>query len=191
MPRSASILSGATVPAVLASPATEDTVRIDPKATAVDLSRAAKKWQSLGEEKIAAGRNQNDHDAVRRLSSLLDAVDPLRRSQALWSEAAKLLREVGDGNERSAVVADQQAAACGRQIEFCGESFHEIVMQRAFDKERPATQIETRIAAYGFERSADHRSISWLIERFLEDPVLRRRGSWGEHLDLWWLTDTR
>ena len=163
-------------------------MRIDPKATAVDLSRAAKQWQALAEAKITAGRNQGDHDGLRRLSSLLDAIGPLRKSQALWLETGKLLREVGGNNERSAVVTDQQAGVCERQIGFCGESFHELVMERAFDKERPPCLLETRIAAYEFERNADHRPFEWLISRFLEDPALGRRESWGEHADLWWFS---
>jgi hypothetical protein len=161
-------------------------VRIDPKATAVDLSRAAKQWQALGEAKIAAARNRNDTDALRRLSSHLDAVEPFKRSQALWLESAKLLREAGVGNERSAVVADQQARACDRHIEFCTESFHELTLERAFDKERPPSLIETRVAAFEFERKADNRSLDWLIEHLREDPALGRRASWGEHLDLRW-----
>lgn len=161
-------------------------MRIDPKATAVDLSRAAKQWQSLGEAKITAGRNQGDSNGLRRLSSLLDAVGPLRKSQTLWAETAKLMREVGGANDRSAGVADQQAEACERQIGFCGESFHELALERAFDKERPPGLAETRIAAYEFERSADNRPVEWLITRFFEDPALGRRESWGEDLDLWW-----
>ena len=161
-------------------------MRIDPKATAVDLSRAAKQWQSLGEAKITAGRNPADSDGLRRLSSLLDAVGPLRKSQELWIEAAKLMREVGGANDRSAAVADQQAEMCERQIGFCGESFHQLGLERAFDKERPPNLVETRIAAYEFERSADNRPVEWLITRFLEDPALGRRESWGENLDLWW-----
>lgn len=164
-------------------------MRIDPKATAVDLSRAAKQWQFLGEAKITAGRNQGDSDGLRRLSSLLDAVGPLEKSQQQWIEVAKLMREVGGENDRAAVVADQQARTCERQIGFCGESFHEIALERAFDKERPPNLAETRIAAYEFERSADNRPIEWLITQFIEDPALGRRETWGEHLDLWWLTD--
>ena len=163
-------------------------VRIDPKATAVDLSRAAKQWQSLGEAKITAGRNPADSDGLRRLSSLLDAVGPLRKSQELWIEAAKLMREVGGANDRSAAVADQQAKACAGQIGFCGESFHELALERAFDKERPPNLAEIRIAAYEFERSADNRPIEWLVTRFLEDPALGRHESWGENLDLWWIS---
>ncbi len=163
-------------------------MRIDPKATAVDLSRAAKQWQSLGEAKITAGRNQGDGNGLRRLSSLLDAVGPLRKSQTLWIEAAKLMREVGAANERSAAVADQQAGACDRQIGFCGESFHELVMERAFDKERPPNLAETRIAAYEFERNADNRPFEWLIAQFLADPALGRRTTWGEGMDLWWFS---
>lgn len=162
-------------------------MRLDPKATAVDLSRAAKQWQALGEAKVAAGRNRGDADALRRLSSLLDAVGPFRKSRELWLESAKLLREVGDGNERSAAVAEQQAKACDRQIEFCTDSFHELALERAFDKERPPGLVETRIAAFEFERKADNRSLEWLIGRFLEDPALGRRETWGERLDLWWL----
>ena len=162
-------------------------MRVDPKATAVDLSRAAKQWQLLGEEKITAGRNASDHDDLRRLSSFLDAVGPFKKSQALWTETAKVLRELGGANERPAAVADQEAGACGRQIEFCGESFHELAMRRAHDKGRPATHVHTRIAAYEFERNADHRPIEWSMARFREDPVLCRRSSWGENLDLWWL----
>ena len=165
-------------------------VRIDPKATAVDLSRAAKQWQSLGEAKITAGRNPTDNDGLRRLSSLLDAVAPLRKSQALWTEVAKLMREVGGANERSAAVADQQAGVCDRQIKFCGESFHEFVMERASNKERPPSLAEIRIAAYEFERNADNRPFEWLINQFLEDPALGRRESWGENLDLWWFSRT-
>jgi hypothetical protein len=164
----------------------EATMRIDPKATAVDLSRAAKQWQALGEAKITAGRNKGDPDGPRRLSCLLDAVGPLRKSQALWIETGKLLREVGGSNERSAAVADQQAGVCDRQIGFCGESFHELVMERAFDKQRPPTLVETRIAAFEFERNADNRPIEWLIAQFLKDPALGRRASWGDDLDLWW-----
>lgn len=163
-------------------------MRIDPKATAVDLSRAAKQWQTLGEAKITAGRNPADRDGLRRLSSLLDAVGPLRKSQALWIEVGKLMREVGGANERSAAVADQQAGVCDRQIKFCGESFHELVMERAADKERPPSLAETRIAAYEFERNADNRPFEWLINKFLEDPALGRRESWGENLDLWWFS---
>ena len=163
-------------------------VRIDPKATAVDLSRAAKQWQSLGETKITAGRDQGDSSGLRRLSSLLDAIGPLRKSQALWVEAAKLMREVGGANDRSAAVADQQAEICGRQIGFCGESFHELALERAFDKEHPPDLAETRIAAYEFERSADNRPIEWLVTRFIEDPALGRRESWGEGMDLWWFS---
>jgi len=161
-------------------------VRIDPKATAVDLSRAAKQWQSLGEAKITAGRNPGDNDGLRRLSSLLDAVGPLSKSQALWIEVANLMREVGGANDRSAAVADQQAKSCGSQIGFCAESFHNLVMERASDKEHPPNLAEIRIAAYEFERSADNRPVEWLINRFLEDPALGRRESWGENLDLWW-----
>lgn len=163
-------------------------MRIDPKATAVDLSRAAKQWQSLGEAKITAGRNKGDRDGLRRLSSLLDAVAPLKKSQELWIEVAKLMREVGGADDRSATVADQQAKACAGQIGFCGESFHELALERAFDKERPPNLAETRIAAYEFERSADNRPIEWLIPRFVEDPALSRRESWGENLDLWWIS---
>lgn len=163
-------------------------MRLDPKAAAVDLSRAAKQWQSLGEGKIAAGRNQEDHNAQRRLSSLLDAVGPFRRAQTLWVETAKLLREVGSTNERSATVADQQVKTCERQIEFCAESFHEMVMKLAFQSEQPVAPILSRIAAYEFERNADNRPFEWLIPKFLEDPVLRRRASWGKDIDLWWLT---
>jgi hypothetical protein len=165
-------------------------VRIDPKATAVDFSRAAKQWQTLGEAKITAGRNPADSNGLRRLSSLLDAVGPLRKSQALWIEVAKLMREVGGANERSAAVADQQAGVCDRQIRFCGESFHELVMERAADKERPPSLAETRIAAYEFERNADNRPFEWLINQFLADPALGRRESWGENPDLWWFSRT-
>ena len=98
-------------------------MRIDPKATAVNLSRAAKQWQSVGEMKIAAGRNPADPDGLRRLSSLLDAIGPLAKSQSLWIETAKLLREVGGQDDRSAVTAEKQAGACERQIGFCSESF--------------------------------------------------------------------
>lgn len=167
----------------------EDIARIDPKATAVDLSRAAKQWQSLGEAKITAGRNQGDSDGLRRLSSLLDAVGPLEKSQQQWIEVAKLVREVGGENDRAAVVADQQARTCELQVGFCGESFHEIALERAFDKERAPNLAETRIAAYEFERSADNRPIEWLITQFHQDPALGRRETWGEHLDLWWLTN--
>ncbi len=161
-------------------------MRLDPKATAVDLSRAAKQWQTLGEAKVTAGRNSVDREGLRRLSSFLDAVGIFRKSQALWIETAKLLREVGDSTERSAVVADQQAGACDRQIEFCSQSFHELVMERISDKERPATQAETRIAAYEFERSADGRPLEWMIAQLNADPALGRRESWGDHQDLWW-----
>lgn len=163
-------------------------MRIDPKATAVDLSRAAKQWQSLGEAKITAGRNQGDHDGLRRLSSLLDAIAPLKKSHDQWIEAAKLMREVGGANDRSAAAADQQAKTCAGQIGFCGESFHELALERAFDRERPPSPAEIRIAAYEFERSADNRPIEWLITRFLEDPVLSKRESWGENPDLWWFS---
>lgn len=163
-------------------------MRIDPKATAVDLSRAAKQWQSLGEAKIAAGRNQEDHNHLRRLSSLLDAIGPFRKSETLWIETAKLLREAGSANERSAVVADQQVRACGRQIEFCSESFHELVLQLSHNQEATANLTQIRVAAYEFERHADSRPIEWLIKACLEDPVLRRRSNWGDNLELWWLT---
>jgi hypothetical protein len=163
-------------------------VRIDPKATAVDLSRAAKQWQSLGEAKITEGRNQGDRDGLHRLSSLLDAIGPLRKSQAHWIEVAGLMREVGGANDRSAAVADQQAKSCASQIGFCGESFHELVMERAFDKEHPPNLAEIRIAAYEFERNADSRPIEWLISQFLQDPALGNRESWGENLDLWWFS---
>jgi len=162
-------------------------VRIDPKTTAVDLSRAAKMWQSLGDEKVVVGRKSGDHDELRRLSCLLDAVGALVKARELWLETAKALRELGSASERPAAVADQQAGACSRQVEFCGESVHELVMERVSNKERPLTPFFTRIAAYEYERHADHRSINWLIARFLEDPVLRRREAWGEQLDLWWL----
>ena len=164
-------------------------MRLDPKATAVDLSRAAKQWQTLGETKIAAGRNAGDRDGLRRLSSLLDAIGPFRKAQELWVETGKLLREVGSSNERSAAVADQQVAACDRQIEFCSQSFYELVLERASDKERPATQAETRIAAYEFERNADKRPIEWMIVQLKADPALGRREAWGDHLDLWWLAE--
>ena len=166
----------------------EAIVRLDPKAAAVDFSRAAKQWQSLGEAKTAAGRNAEDHDEMRRLSSFIDAIGPFRKAQTLWIETAKLLCELGGTAERSAAVADKQAGACERQIEFCGESFHELVMQLAFNKERPATLVHNRIAAYAFERNADNRPFEWLVPRFLDDPVLSRRESWGDNLDLWWLS---
>lgn len=163
-------------------------MRLDPKAAAVDLSRAAKQWQSLGEAKTAAGRNPEDLNHLRRLSSFLDAIGPFGKAQALWIETASLLRELGDTSERSAVVADQQAKACGRQLEFCGESFHELATQLAHHGEQPANLVQSRIAAYEFERNADNRPFEWLIPKFLEDPVLRRRASWGKDIDLWWLT---
>jgi hypothetical protein len=162
-------------------------LRIDPKATAVDLSRAAKQWQALGETKTAAGRNREDRNHSRRLSSLLDAVGPFRKSQTLWIETAKLLREAGSANERSAVVADQQAKACGRQIDFCSESFHELVLELTHNQEAMANLTLVRVAAYEFERHADGRPIEWLIKVFLEDPILCRRADWGDSLDLWWL----
>lgn len=163
-------------------------MRIDPKATAVDLSRAAKQWQTLGEAKTAAGRNPEDRNHLRRLSSLLDAVGPFRKSETLWTETAKLLREAGSANERSAVVADQQARACGRQIEFCSESFHELVLELTHNPEATANLTQIRVAAYEFERHADSRPIEWVINACIEDPVLRRRANWGDSLDLWWLT---
>lgn len=163
-------------------------MRIDPKATAVDLSRAAKQWQSLGEAKITAGRNPGDRDGLRRLSSLLDAVGPLSKSQALWIEVANLMREVGGANDRSAAVADQQAKSCGSQTGFCAESFHNLVMERASDKEHPPNLAEIRIAAYEFERNADNRPFDWLIAQFLDDPVLGRRETWGEDIELWWFS---
>ncbi len=163
-------------------------MRLDPKAAAVDLSRAAKQWQSLSEAKTAAGRNPEDHDHLRRLSSFLDAIAPFRKAQALWTETASLLRELGSSSERSAVVADQQVQACGRQLEFCGESFHELATQIAHQNDGPANLTQVRIAAYEFERHADNRPFEWLIPKFLEDPVLCRRDSWGEGLDLWWLS---
>lgn len=162
-------------------------MRLDPKAAAVDLSRAAKQWQSLGEAKTAAGRNPEDHNHLRRLSSFLDAIGPFRKAQALWTETASLLRELGSTNERSAVVADQQAQSCGRQLDFCGESFHELATHLAHNGGEPANLILNRIAAYEFERNADTRSFEWLIPKFLEDPVLGRRVSWGKDVDLWWL----
>jgi len=165
----------------------EAVLRLDPKAAAVDLSRAAKQWQSIGEAKTAAGRNPEDTNHLRRLSSLLDAIVPFQKAQDLWIETAALLRELGSSNERSAVVADQQAQACGRQLEFCGESFHELATQVAHQNDRPASLVQNRIAAYEFERHADGRPFEWLIPRFLEDPVLRRRESWGNGVDFWWL----
>lgn len=166
----------------------EKQLRIDPKATAVDLSRAAKQWQSIGEAKTAAGRNPEDRNHLRRLSSFLDAVGPFRKSETLWLETAKLLREAGSANERSAVVGDQQARACGRQIEFCSESFHELVLELTHNQEEMANLTQIRVAAYEFERHADSRPIEWLINACLEDSVLRRQASWGDSLDLWWLS---
>lgn len=163
-------------------------MRLDPKAAAVDLSRAAKQWQTLGEGKIAAGRNPEDSNAKRRLSSFLDAVAPFRKAQTLWVETAKLMREVGSANERSATVADQQVKTCDRQIEFCAESFNEIVMKLAYQTEQPASPILSRIAAYEFERSADNRPFEWLIAQFRQDQVLNRRQNWGKDIDLWWLS---
>jgi len=163
-------------------------LRIDPKATAVDLSRAAKQWQSIGEAKTAAGRNPEDRHHLRRLSSLLDAIGPFRKSETLWNETAKLLREAGSANERSAVVADQQVKACGRQIEFCSESFHELVLKLTHNQEAAANLTQTRVIAYEFERHADSRPIDWLIQACIKDPVLSRRANWGDGLDLWWLT---
>jgi len=163
-------------------------VRLDPKAAAVDLSRAAKQWQSIGEAKIAAGRNPEDHNHLRRLSSLLDAIAPFQKAQALWIETASLLRELGSINERSAVVADQQAQACSRQLDFCGESFHELATQVAHHNDRPPSLSLVRVAAYEFERHADNRPFEWLIPKFLADPVLRRHDIWGKDLDLWWLS---
>lgn len=163
-------------------------MRLDPKAAAVDLSRAAKQWQSIGEAKIAAGRNPEDRDLVRRLSSLLDAVAPFRQAEALWVETAAQLRELGSTEERSAAVADKQAATCGRQREYCGESFHEFAMQIAHHDHLRSNLILSRIAAYEFERQADSRPVEWLIRKFLDDPVLGRRESWGGGVDLWWLS---
>ena len=163
-------------------------MRLDPKAAAVDLSRAAKQWQSLGEAKTAAGRNPEDHDLTRRLSSFLDAIDPFKRAQALWTETASQLRELGSTSERSAVVADQQAQACIRQLEFCGESFHELVLRLTQKNDRPPTLVQIRIAAYEFERNADNRPFEWLIPKFLADPVLRQQKSWGQDVDAWWLS---
>lgn len=162
-------------------------MRLDPKAAAVDLSRAAKQWQAIGEAKTAAGRNPEDHNHLKRLSSFLDAIGPFRKAQALWTETASLLRELGSTNERSAVVADQQAQSCGRQSDFCGESFHELATQLAHGGAQPANLTVSRIAAYEFERHADTRPFEWLIPKFLEDPVLCRSESWGSDLDLWWL----
>jgi hypothetical protein len=162
-------------------------MRLDPKASAVDLSRAAKQWQSLGEAKTAAGRNPEDHNHLRRLSSFLDAIAPFNKAQELWIETASLLRELGDTNERSAVVADQQAESCGRQLGFCSESFHELATQVAHGGVEPAHLVLSRIAAYEFERHADTRPFEWLVGKFLDDPVLGRRASWGKEVDLWWL----
>ena len=154
---------------------------------AVDLSRAAKQWQALGEEKIVAGRNAGNPKELHRLSSLLDAIGPFRKAEELWLGAATSLRAAGDRNEKTAAVADQQAGTCSRQIDFCGETFHENVLQWAFDQHTARNQAYTRIAAYEFERHADNRPFEWLIPKFLDDPVLRRRESWGAELDLWWL----
>ena len=162
-------------------------MRLDPKAAAVDFSRAAKQWQALGEAKTAAGRNPEDHNHLRRLSSFLDAIAPFKKAQELWTETASLLRELGSTSERTAVVADQQVQSCGRQLEFCGESFHELATHLAHNGGEPANLILSRIAAYEFERNADTRTFEWLIPKFLEDPVLRRRESWGNDLDLWWM----
>jgi len=162
-------------------------MRIDPKSTAVDLSRAAKQWQSLGEAKIAAGRNASDPNPARRLSNILDAVAPLEKARQLWTETAKLLREAGSSNERSAMVADREAASCGRQAEYCGEAFHDTVMHCNAGAQQKPSPLLTRIIAYEFERNADSRPLDWLIERFREDPVLGRRECWGADVDLWWL----
>lgn len=162
-------------------------MRLDPKAAAVNLSRAAKQWQSLGEAKVAAGRNPELHDLTRRLSSFLDAIEPFKKAQSLWTETASQLRELGSTSERSALVADQQAKACVRQLEFCGESFHELVLRLTQSNDPPSTLVQIRIAAYEFERNADSRPFEWLIPKFTADPVLRRRESWGQDADVWWL----
>jgi hypothetical protein len=162
-------------------------MQVDVEKLAVDLSRAAKKWEVLGEEKIVVGRNADMLDVLRRLSSLLDAVGPYTRAKALWVETAAALREAGGHKERAAVVAEQHASRCGRQVEFCGESFNEIVMKWAFDTEKAWSPVETRIAAFEYERHAKGRPVEELIDQFNEDPVLSRPSSWGEGLDLWWM----
>jgi len=85
------------------------------------------------------------------------------------------------------LVADKQAKTCGRQIEYCGESFHELATQIAQRDDLRSNLNLVRIAAYEFECNADRRPLEWLIPKFLDDPVLGRRESWGKGVDLWWL----
>jgi hypothetical protein len=124
---------------------------------------------------------------MRRLSSLLDAVGPYRKAEALWSAAAAGLRRVGGQDERSAAVADQHAENCARQVAFCGETFHEIVTQWAYDKDKNWSHVHTRIAAFEYERHANRESLDELILKFIVDPVLRHRSAWGEAEDAWWM----
>jgi len=156
---------------------------------AVDLSRAAKQWQALGEEKIVIGRNANDPKVLHRLSCLLDAIGPFRKAEELWLDAAKSLRAAGDRNARTADVADQQAGTCARQIAFCGETFHEIVLQWAFDQSTALSPAHTRISAYEYERHGRSEPLDALIPRFRADPILRVLETWDEDEDLWWFED--
>jgi hypothetical protein len=159
----------------------------DDGSRAVDLSRAAKQWQAVGEEKVVVGRNSRDPNVMHRLSCVLDAIGPFRKAEELWLLAAESLKAGGERTERSAGVAEQQAAACGRQIEFCGETFHEIVLQWAYDQGMSLSPEQSRIAAYEYERSGKGEPLDALIPRFKSDPILRRVETWGEDEDLWWL----